>query len=227
MPTRPKEVDQIIKKYTRAKVPYFFQFAKNKNEEQCEIENDSPMNRLSKKFRTPRMTYMRRMAKVDYRYMLSDMNFCLTDESQSIIELYDYWNKRQKILFNTTDENHTNQEDLWLYQQIRDRILNSTDKDIDFVVNTLVTLYYTTRNFSQKKMLWGCFGDVILNNLKKNCVDLGKICLICGHRFESQYVWKTTCRPECGHKLDIINKRLRRSGDPTLGSVEKKLNAGI
>lgn len=218
MPTRPKEVDQIIKKYTKAKVPYFFQYAKGKTKEQCEIPNNSPMNRFSNKFKMPRMMYLRRMAKVNYRLMLSNVDFELCSESYKVLEVYDYWNKHQKFLYNTIDENHAKQEDLFMYQEIRKKILEETSQEIDFVVNSLVTLYYTTRNFSQKKMLWACFGDVIVKNLKSNTQNLGEVCPICGRRFHKMGR-QLTCSKDCGHKLDILNKRLKRSGDVLVGAV--------
>ena len=43
-PTRPKAIDKIIKSYTKAKLPHFFVYAKDKTEEQVENVNNSVMN---------------------------------------------------------------------------------------------------------------------------------------------------------------------------------------
>lgn len=215
-PTRPKSVGELIKTYTKAKVPYFFQYAKDKDMAQVEPSNGSAMNRLSNRFYSSRMIYLKNMKGIDFRFMLSDMDFKPTEKSYKVLELYDYWNKHQKFLYNTADENHVNQEDLWVYQQIRKNVAEAFDWDIDFVTNSLVSIYYTARNLSQKKMLWGCFGDKILENLKTNTKLLGDICPVCGKRFVKNGR-QLTCSKECGHKLDMINKRLKRSGDILIG----------
>lgn len=83
-----------------------------------------------------------------------------------------------------------------MYQYIRDKILEETGAELDYVVNTLVAYLYTVQKTSTKKMLWACFGDVIVANLKDNVS--GKVCPICGCRFEpkrgNQDVY---CSDEC------------------------------
>src|SRR5690606_5612403 len=53
-PVRPKEIDNVIKKYTKAKLPHFFIYAKDKSKKQVENVNDSLVNKFDKEFkRTP------------------------------------------------------------------------------------------------------------------------------------------------------------------------------
>lgn len=181
-PTRPKEIDKIIKSYTKANVPYFFQFAKDKLPHQTEKPNQSAMNRLSLSIPDKKIKYCKTIGKFDYRMLMNqDAGFDIREDSK-IIERYKYYNTHQNFLFKTDDENHANQEELYMYAFVRDKILVETGSEIDYVVNTLVSYLYTAQKASTKKMLWACFGDVIVANLKANVS--GKVCPICGRRFE-------------------------------------------
>ena len=94
-----------------------------------------------------------------------------------------------------------------MFRFVRDKILEETGEELNFIVNTLVMYLYTVQQNSNKKMLWSSFGDVIVENLKKNVK--GKICPICGKRFEPNNNRQLTCSEECGEKLNIIKQRDR------------------
>ena len=207
LPTRPQEIDKIIKSYTKAKVPYFFQFAKDKESEQVEHSNESAMNRLSAYIPDKRISYCKTVSKFDYRMLMNlDCGFDIREDNQ-IIERYKYYNRNQNFLFKTDDENHASQKDLYMFRFIRDKILEETEVELNYVVNTLVVYLYTVQKNSNKKMLWSSFGDVIVKNLKKNVK--GKICPICGKRFEPNSNRQLTCSEECSEKLNIIKQRVR------------------
>ena len=94
-----------------------------------------------------------------------------------------------------------------MFRFVRDKILEETGEELNFIVNTLVMYLYTVQQNSNKKMLWSSFGDIIVENLKKNVK--GKICPICGKRFEPNNNRQLTCSEECGEKLNIIKQRDR------------------
>ena len=196
LPTRPAEIDKIIKSYTKAKVPYFFQFAKDKEPEQTERPNESAMNRLSTYIPDKRISYCKAVGKFDYRMLMNlDYGYDIREDNL-IIERYKYYNQSQNVLFKTDDENHASQEDLYMFRFIREKILEETEAELNYVVNTLVMYLYTVQKNSNKKMLWSCFGDIIVENLKKNVKD--KICPICGKRFEPRDNTNTVyCSDEC------------------------------
>ena len=214
MPTRPKEIDKIIKSYTKAKVPYFFQYAKDKlfskdkSVSQVEQVNQSAMNRLSLSIPDQKIKYCKTIGKFDYRVLMNQSIGFDIQENSKIIERYKYYNTHQNYLFKAEDENHSNQEDLFMYQYIRDKILEETEAEIDYVVNTLVAYLYTVQKTGTKKMLWACFGDVIVANLKNNVS--GKVCPICGRRFEpNKFVQdrQVCCSKECKIKYDTQNRK--------------------
>lgn len=84
-----------------------------------------------------------------------------------------------------------------MYQQIREKVLKSTEKSLDYVINTLVTYLYTVRPNSKKKILWGAFGREIVENLKVNTANLGKICPQCGKRFKAEKDSQVYCGEKC------------------------------
>ena len=208
LPTRPAEIDKIIKSYTKAKVPYFFQFAKDKEPEQTEHPNESAMNRLSAYIPDKRISYCKTIGKFDYRKLMNlDCGFDIREDSL-IIERYEYYNQNKDKIFNIDDGKYLNQMDCYLPKYVRDKIIEETRYDLDYITNTLVVYFYTIKKSSNKELLWSSFGDVIVKNLKKNVK--GKICPICGKRFEPNNNRQLTCSEECSRLLDIQNKRKNR-----------------
>ena len=201
---RPKDADKIIKKHTKGKAPNFFQYAKDKLPHQVEPPNQSIMNRIASKIPDPKIKFSKSISKFDYRMLMNlDCDFSISSESV-VVKSYDYWNARQN-LFNIEEDKHQKQEDVYMYQQIRQRIVDECkDKDIDYIVNTLVAYLYTVRNTSPKKTLWACFGDVIVENLRKNLEGKGKICSICGARFIQKRISQTYCSEICLNKARIL-----------------------
>lgn len=196
LPEPPKEVADTIRSYTKAKVPNFFIYAKDKESHQVEAKNDSTMNRIAQHIPDPRIKFRKSISKFDYRMLMNlEAGFTLEEDNQ-IVKAYDYWNARQ-YTFNSQEENVKDQ-DLYKFKQMREKIIaDSGTDDIDYVVNTLVACLYTVRNTSAKKALWACFGGEILENLKKNLEGKGKICQVCGKRFKPKNNNQSYCSKDC------------------------------
>ena len=210
LPEPPKEIADTIKSYTKAKVPDFFIYAKDKESHQVELPNDSTMNRIAASIPDPKIKFSKSISKFDYRMLMNlDCDFSISPESQ-VVKSYDYWNARQN-LFNEEDANQKDQ-DLYKYKQIKQKIIEESQKDLDYIVNTLVAVLYTVRKASAKKTLWACFGDIILENLKRNLEGKGKICQVCGKRFiPNKYRPGTVCcSHECTQELNRRQSRERK-----------------
>ena len=208
----PKQVMDIIKSYTKAKTPNFFIYAKDKEPHQVESPNDSTMNRIAASIPDPKIKFSKSISKFDYRMLMNlDCDFNVSGDNP-VVKAYDYWNARQDLLSNNEDT-HEKQESLFLYKRLKEEIVKmSGNKDMDYIVNTLVAYLYTVRQTSPKKTLWACFGDVILENLKHNLEGKGKICQICGKRFipDKFHPNAVCCNKECAKILDNQNRELRR-----------------
>ena len=162
------------------------------------------MNRLSAYIPDKRISYCKTIGKFDYRMLMNlDYGYDIREDNL-IIERYKYYNQSQNVLFKTDDDNHASQEDLYMFRFIREKILEETEAELNYVVNTLVMYLYTVQKNSNKKMLWSSFGDVIVDNLKRNVK--GRVCCICGKRFIPKVVHGTTCSDECHIKLNRIQQ---------------------
>lgn len=204
LPKPPKDINKKIKSYTKAKAPHFFIYAKDKESAQCEPTNNSTMNRISNVIPNPMVRYNRNLRQFDYQMLMNhDADF--TIRRSPILDSYDYW-LRHKYEFYDPNES-IDDEDLYMYQQIREKILELGDKD--YVVNSLVAYCYTVKKSSNKKLLWACFGQEIVENIKRNLPELeekqGKICPMCGRRFKPRAQGNSKyCSDEC---LNLANKQ--------------------
>lgn len=213
-PIRPKEINKIISSYTKSKVPNFFQYAKDKEVNQVEKSNESTMNRIALKIPDARIKFSKKIGKFDYRMLMNlDYDFGLSNDN-IVIESYDKWNGRQ-YLFNIEEDKHQKQEDVYMYQKIRENIIQESGKDINYIVNTLVAYLYTVRPNSQKKTLWASFGDIMVKNLQFNLIGFNKICPICGKRFLPKNNLQTYCSEECYNKAKIQRIVAKRNGEET------------
>ena len=208
LPEPPKEIANTIKSYTKAKVPDFFIYAKDKESHQVELPNNSTMNRIAASIPDPKIRFSKSISKFDYRMLMNlGCDFSVSSESP-VIKAYDYWNAR---INEFEDDKAVKNQDMYKYKNLRRKVLEESGKDIDYIVNTLVAYLYTVRKTSAKKGLWDSFGDVIIQNLKNNLNQESKICKICGKRFVPKRIDQVTCSTECARLLDNQNRKLRRS----------------
>ena len=198
-----------MKRYTKAKPPYFFIYAKDKTKSQVEPPNNSTMNRICQSIPNTRVKFAKMCDNFDYRMLMNlDYGFSISEDNQ-IVERYNYWNRHQ-YLFNTEAEN-AKQEDMYMFQQIRKHILEETNEDINVVVNTLVMYLYTIKTNNMKKTLWASFGDVLVENLKKNVGGNGtKVCPMCGCRFKYLQTNYKYCSDECREQAKALRLKQKR-----------------
>lgn len=211
----PKEINDIIKSYTRANLPHFFIYAKDKKTYQVEPENDSTMNRISKQFPRSRLKYSKTIGDFDWRMLLNqDVDYTIR-ENAKVIELYNYWTKNQNR-FSYGEDEHIKEDDLYKYHCIRQDIIDKAEASIDFIVNSLVAYAYTVKTENNKKLLWACFGWDIVRNLERNVQ--GRVCKVCGQRFQPRDTRQVCCCEECTKTLDN-QKRMERKVSPIGKSV--------
>lgn len=210
MPTRPQEVDEIIKSYTKPKLPNFFIHAKNKTPAQVEQSTSSTMCSLASKIPTGKIVYCNTLGNFDYKKLLSGKYNPSQSDQKQIIECYDYWSKRRNSLFSQETDERRNEEDLYVFQEIRRRIVDEIEKPVNYIVDALVEYLFTERKNSKKQMLWSCFGEEINNNLDVNLVGADPICEVCGARFKLLADNQLCCSKKCAHQNKMVKQRERR-----------------
>ena len=194
-PTRPEYVDAILKKYGRDKVPYFFQYAKDKKysdkeeDSQCEKINNSMINKIVKEIKDPKAMFrpLSGLNKIDYLMLLKEkQDNYFNDEVNS---MFDRWNKKYGNNVSLNEEDDTNKNNLYVVAQEVKWDLNKIEPDDDKVINSLVSFLYKTPSTRKKKLFWYIYGEQLYNNIFKNVQELDQnICHQCGKRVDEELI---------------------------------------
>jgi hypothetical protein len=188
-PTRPEEVDKILKEYGRDKVPHFFYYAKDKKMHQVEDINDSTINKIVKEIKDPRSMFrpLKGLDQVDYLMFLKDKQDNYSNAE--INSMFDRWNKKYGNNVNLNEDDDTNKNNLYIVAQEVKKDLNAIEPDDDKVINSLVSFLYKNQSTRKKKLLWYIYGEQLYNNLVENVKDLEQnICHQCGKRVNESLI---------------------------------------
>lgn len=238
MPERPKEIHDKISKYTLNKLPAFFKYAKDKSDEQVDDINNSIVNRLDNIIPNPRINTRKLGLKpIDYTKLVSnpdieckisfDKNGKINKElTDPMIIKYCELNQKYhyKIDSNSLSFLHgellTNSQlkhDV-LYKKIANEIKTELSKfgySNSEVSDILVKFLYHVKPSKYKEALWFCYGEEIVNNLKKNFKPKTKFvqCVDCGEWFETSV--KNTKIYRCDncsieHKRELNRLRVKK-----------------
>ncbi|MGD7963846.1 MULTISPECIES: hypothetical protein [Bacillus] len=223
MPERPHEAKNKISGYTKLNLPHFFVYAKGKAKDEVEPLNSSVVNRLRKIINPSRIYFRDIKKKLDYKNLLNVQKGSNSQEdieaAQAIVNLYcELKDSKRKYLkdkrknkeYRDKKKSEMNQ---FFYDHIKEKLLdkgNEHNKDIDFVVNTLVTYLYSTKDKAPYKLtLWRSFGHVLLRNLKRNVLNITS-CLDCGCAIENPQRNQSRCQV-CKKAHDTKMNRRRKN----------------
>ncbi len=177
-PTRPKSINQLIRSYTKLKVPYFFKYAKDKTDDQVEKKNKSVVNLLDTIIKNSRLKYpLKEFGRFDYKLLMSNSDIDIND---NLIKEYIKLNNQYHYKVNMEDKDKSNI--CWIAKVIKSKLSESKLSDSD-ITDMLVKYLYHIKNSKCKSALWFCYGDIILHNLKTNIGNRIYICEKCGKRY--------------------------------------------
>ena len=192
-PTRPKEVDEILKSYGKQKVPYFFQYAKDKKysddekKSQCEKINNSIINKIVSEIKDNRNMFrpIKNLGSIDYLLLIKDKNDSYYNEE--INKVFDKWNKKYGNNININEDDDTNKNNLHAVAVQVKTDLNAIEADDDKVINSLVSFLYKNSSTRKKKLFWYIYGEQLYNNLIEN-VEHKNVCRQCGCRTDEELI---------------------------------------
>lgn len=215
MPKRSDIIDKKIKQYTNKKVPYFFQFVKDKDSDKVEEINNSTINNLTKVIPNKRINFVKMAGKLDCKNLMKNKRQKIDDElSKEIIEVYidEDRNKSREVKKQVKENDKINSRvELKVYKDIRDRLLIIVD-DPYYITDVLVKYLYDEKKSKFKDTLWNCFGKEIVRNLEKNILGI-VVCIDCGCEVEitkKQQVRCEECNKEHNRKIERDKKRRQR-----------------
>ena len=219
-PDYPSSVKEDIKEFTKLKLPYFFVYAKDKTSEQVEIANQSFVNKLDNIIPNPRISHKyinnagkkRKLDKPDYTLLMTDI-FCYVDkETNPVVRKYSelirlHCNELKNISFDNVPKGNWSNATLRKHlkmQQVISSIKQSLSEtgytDVE-IADILVAYLYGNDN-NNKGLLWSCYGEILLNNLKQWVKRKTKDvqCSVCGEWFEVDIKDRTHKCSKCKNK---------------------------
>jgi hypothetical protein len=209
MPERAEWFNSVVSKYTKSKLPAFFEYAKDKELCQVEERNESFVNKIF--YKIPNKSINTRsldLGKIEYKKMMSNVNIICTKD---VSELYDELNTQYRYMINMKDEHIDNMRHVSC--KIRDNFSSFGYSD-ETIADMLVEYLYG-RNKRYKHLLWFCYGHIIVNNLENN-ISVKKTkyvqCVDCGEWFETIYMSKSARCVTCNkiYKKEMTRNRVER-----------------
>ena len=195
-PTRPKKMKSMIQEYTKLKVPNFFVYAKDKNKNQVENHNNSVINRLHKFIPNKIINFkLAEFGRFNYENLMQNKDIEL---DENIINKYLELDLKKHFMFSDTeDEDYNNIT--YTYQKIKFELL-CINPDAYYITDVLIKYLYKEKRSQYKDTLWLCFGDIIVENLKRNIKEKYIYCEKCGTLVE-YYNNKKYCK-DCSVEED-------------------------
>ena len=206
MPERPDWFAPIVSKFTNEKLPAFFEYAKDKEKSQVKKRNQSFVNKIYDRIpNKPINTRGMDLGKIDYKIMMENSTIICSKE---VSDLYDELNKQYRYMINMKDEYIDNLR--YVACKIRDEF--SKFGYSDETITDMLIEYLYGRDKRYKQLLWFCYGQYVVNNLKKNIsVKKTKViqCIDCGEWFEVPIESKRERCDECNMIYQREKTRLR------------------
>ena len=178
-PVRPAEVNRLVTKYTKAKVPHFFIYAKDKKPMQVNPVSDCAINRIEGIFPKKRANYnfkQNNIGKFNYKVLMNDPDTVFVKE---IADTY-------KKISSNLNFKHTSDEKMSNYLSVFDNAkqqLFEMPYDKTQIIDNIIIDLFANRRTSSKKAFWVLFGDDVYNNIKNNIDDNFIQCQKCKKRF--------------------------------------------
>lgn len=204
-PEFPDTIGEEIKEFTNEKLPAFFEYAKDKDKSQVCERNDSFVNKLYSRIPNKAInTKGMELGEFKYEKMMNDVN---TICSKEVSNLYDELSKKYRYMVNMKDEYIDNLH--FVAQQIREQFSTLGYSD-DTITDMLIDYLYGNEK-RWKQLLWFCYGNNIVQNLKRNIKKKSTKfiqCVDCGEWIEVDINNVKTCR--CSECNVLHNRELRR-----------------
>ncbi|PZT57483.1 RNA dependent RNA polymerase [Paenibacillus silvae] len=223
-PTRPKHIKTMFKPFNKMKMPYFFLYEKyrlkpqdrknKKTKRTTEAwSNTATVNRLKDMFPDVRIRFKSVSDKYDFDYKKLMSQIRIKDGTyNAILNKYKELNDAKWMISSGQNNGNINNTDhLPVYTYIRNELLQ-IHSDPYFVTDVLVEYLYDGSNSGYKTTLWSSFGDIIVENLKRNLASRIKMCEKCGTVIDNirnkSNNSKKYCE-DCGKIVDSEKKKER------------------
>lgn len=214
-------------KEANGQMPYFFQFAKDKDPQSVKNKNNSTVNRICDSIETNVVDNYKydfsKLGKFNVRYLINGKWNTIdikSEVSQQIIKKYKEIDKNKNNIFKKAKKNKQEIEKVapTIYSSCKNELLEfikEFDVTYNEVSNLLIKYCFTEDKNNKKSLLINLFGQDILNNLEFNLKDKEfGFCEVCGERFDknnNKQKYCDRCQKEIKKEMNRINMKKYRS----------------
>lgn len=231
MPEEPNDMKKRMQNFTSRNVPHFFVYAKDKGEEQVAETTDSLVDKLNSLIPSPNISIRHirddkceRLGKPNYKYLMDRPLAEIDTEKHPVVSKYcefakNYYHKVNAVVDccngspDAMSKSKTKQQLLYsrIVSEVTATISELGYSDIE-VTDILIKYLYCDKSGSDRKdLLWLCYGDIIVKNMKKKKSKFDYLrdvqCVDCGEWFYVGKRDKRACRCE---QCLIENERERK-----------------
>lgn len=201
--TYEKDKYKELLKLSNSNMPYFFQFAKDKDKNSVADLNKSTVNRICKEIENNAIDNYNydfsKVGKFNTRYLFKKGTKVKNIDVESnmavqIIEKFEKIDKEKNIMFKKAISNNHDKDTFGLnvYSYCKKEFieyLNKNKIETSDAIEILLKYYFIRNKTSKKTLLINVFGNYILNNLEENLKDVKfGFCEHCGERFEKEKI---------------------------------------
>lgn len=203
LPTRPDSIDEEIKDAIHSRVPHFFIYAKNRNDDQVASTTNSLVNRLEGEIINPRLNFtLANLGTINPHYMMNNEQI---EIDQEVIDVYTKLCRKFHFRLNITEDEDIGKMLHPLVMDIREQFMSTENEySLTDICDMLIKhLYIDRQNVAKKEMFWQVFGDIVVKNLKRKIPEASIQCTECGKRIVPTSNAMKYC-PQCAK---IVKKR--------------------
>lgn len=161
-PTPPDYAEEIIKSFTKSKVPHFFIYVKDKEEKLVENINESTVNKLQHIIVDRPIRFKNVAGTVDYKKL---MNNPKVKNSEDIVERFIELSRAKHFWLSE----HDTSGDFHFNEMVREEMLKISKRP-QYIADVLTRFFYSN-NSRFKDSLWDVYGELLYSNLEKNLKD--------------------------------------------------------
>lgn len=188
VPEVPKDVENKMKA-SNGKLPYFFQFAKDKDKSTVDKINNSTVNRICRNVENIKQCNYDFSSIGKFNKNLL-MNRPRIEINNDIVNKYNELEGNKGLYIINAKNNIDREENILsiVYSQIKKEFVQyckDNNAALTDAIDMIIKYIYTTNRNSKKGLLFDLFGDIIYENLKSNIREpLGEyiMCECCGKR---------------------------------------------
>ncbi|MBO0995930.1 hypothetical protein [Bacillus sp. SD088] len=181
----PEKLKEQWNQVDNSKLPHFFMYAKDKEEEKVLDKNNSTVNRLGDLIIDKRIHFKSVVGKFDYKKLMWTPNIkddtpVIDEETdKKIIDTYTHLDQNKRYYLDV-NEDELDSKKQYVYVVIREKLLDICS-DAHKVNDVLVRYLFNKKDSKYKSTLWESFGQEIVEALRKNvlnevdCFGCGKV----------------------------------------------------